>query len=250
MSRPETQASKGSPPDGLFVTTRWSVVLAAKDRDSPTSGAALEALCRQYWYPLYAFVRGSGYSAHDAQDLTQEFFARLLERDYLRTVEPEKGRFRTFLRMALRRFLANEWHRARTQKRGGGHHVISFDSTLAESRLAADPPGISPDQAYDRRWALALLWQVTERLEGEYAQAGRPQECQVLRPRLFAERGTIPYEEIGRQLGVSAGAARVATHRFRRRFRELFRQAVAATVADPDQVDAEVRHVLAMLSEG
>lgn len=251
MSGTETSAHRGGGLEPLFVTTRWSVVLTAKDLASPESASALEALCRQYWYPLYALVRGMGYAPHDAQDLTQEFFARLLAREYLRVVDPEKGRFRTFLRMALRRFLANEWEKARTQKRGGGIRPMAFDSALAEVRLQQDPSNmLTPDRAYDRRWALALLQQALGRLEREYDGAGRLEEFELLKPHLTAERGSIPYAELGVTLKTSEGAARVAIHRLRKRFREVFSATVADTVATPDDVDAEMAHVLAMLSQG
>ena len=145
-------------PRPLFVTTHWSVVLAAKDKASPGCAQALETLCQTYWFPLYAFVRGSGQSPHDAQDLTQAFFARLLAKDYLQVVMPEKGRFRTFLRMALKRFLANEWERLRAQKRGGDQTHVAFDTTMAEQRFLEERADArAPDLIYDRRWALTLL---------------------------------------------------------------------------------------------
>jgi RNA polymerase sigma-70 factor (ECF subfamily) len=249
MSTTESQARPPSPPHGLFLTTHWSVVLAAKDKTSPDCAQALETLCATYWYPLYAFVRGSGYSPHDAQDLTQGFFARLLAMDYLRVVGPEKGRFRTFLKMALKRFLAHEWQRSRAEKRGGGQPALSFDTALAEQRLQADrtdTPG--PDQIYDRGWALTLLGEVMGRLEREYSAAGRAGDLQRLKPYLTAERGGIPYAEIARSLQSTEGAARVAVHRLRRRFRDLFREAVAQTVSGRGEVDAELRHIIGVLS--
>jgi RNA polymerase sigma-70 factor (ECF subfamily) len=233
----------------LFVTTRWSVVLAAKDKASPASAEALEALCHIYWYPLYAFVRGSGHSPPDAQDLTQGFFVQLLSKDYLRVVEPEKGRFRTFLRMALRRFLAKEWERERAEKRGGGRGHLAFDTTLAEQRFqeeAAD--ALSPDLIYDRRWALTLLAEAMERLEHECAANGRAAEWLQFRPHLTADRGEIPYAGIAVALQTTEGAARVAVHRLRKRFRVLFREMIADTVSLPEEIDPELRHVLAALA--
>lgn len=246
---PETpQLIRGVP---LFVTTRWSVVLAARDPASPDSGAALETLCRTYWYPLYAFVRSLGHSPQDAQDLTQEFFARLLAKEYLRAVEPEKGRFRTFLRMAMKRFLAKEWERVRAQKRGGRNPHVSFDTAIGERLFQQDSgTSLGADRLYERRWALALLEEALARLGREQAEAGRSAEFDHLRPHLAAERGAIPYGELAAALGTSQGAARVAMHRLRKRFREVFREAIADTVSSPEEAEDERRHVLAALGEG
>lgn len=235
----------------LFVTTHWSVVLAAKDKNSPNSAQALETLCRTYWFPLYAFVRGLGRSQHDAQDLTQAFFARLLEKDYLKVVTPERGRFRTFLRMALKRFLANEWEKLRAQKRGGAQPHLSFDTDIAEQRFLEErATALAPDVVYDRRWALTLLDTASQRLEQEYAAAGKTSELRHLKPYLTAERGRIPYAEIATGLQGTEAAARVALHRVRKRFREVFREVVADTVATPAEVDPEMRHILEVLSQG
>ncbi len=232
-----------------FVTTHWSVVLRAKDKTSPDCQQALETLCRTYWYPLYAFVRGSGYSSHDAQDLTQGFFMRLLAKDYLRVVEPEKGRFRTFLKMALKRFLVHEWDKVRAEKRGGCHAGLSFDTALAEELFQKERAGThEPDQIYDRRWALTLLGEATAQLEREYTDSGKENELLQLKPYLTAERGSIPYETVASALQTSEGAARVALHRLRKRFRDVFRDVVAGTVSAPEDLDQEVRYVLAVLS--
>jgi len=231
----------------LFVTTRWSVVLAAQDRSSPDSAAALETLCRAYWYPLYAYVRRLGRSPHDAQDLTQEFFARLLAQDWLRVVTPEKGRFRTFLLVAIKRFLTNEWHRDMRQKRGAGQQPLSLDTAEAEHRFAVEPP-LTPDELYERRWAMTLLDESLERLHHEFARAGREQEFNSLKEWLTAERGSIPYGQIAGALGTTEGAARVAVHRMRKQFRQLFRQTIAETVDTASDVDAEMRHLVAVLS--
>lgn len=246
---PETSQPIGGAP--LFVTTRWSVVLAAKDPASPDSGAALETLCRTYWYPLYAYVRSLGHSPHDAQDLTQEFFARLLAKQYLRAVEPEKGRFRTFLRMAMKRFLAKEWGRVRAQKRGGRNTHVSFDTAIGERLFQQDGGApLGADRLYERRWALALLEDALARLGREQAEAGRSVEFVHLMPHLTAERGAIPYDELAAALGVGQGAARVAMHRLRRRFREVFRETIADTVTSQEDAEDELRHVLASLGEG
>ncbi len=234
-------------PQPLFVTTRWSVVLAAQDKSSPDSAAALEALCRAYWYPLYAYVRGAGRSPHDAQDLTQEFFARLLAQDWLRVVAPEKGRFRTFLLVTMKRFLMNEWRRGLAQKRGAGKQTLSLDTAEAEHRFAAEPP-LAPDELYERRWAMTLLDESLKRLEQEFTRAGRAAEFNCLKEWLTAERGGIPYQQIAATLGATEGAARVAVHRLRKQFRAFFRQTIAETVAADDDVEAEMRHLVSVLS--
>jgi len=251
MPTNESEGGAQTAPQGLFVTTHWSVVLAAKDKASPDCAQALETLCQTYWYPLYAFIRGSGYSPPDAQDLTQGFFARLLAKDYLRLVEPEKGRFRAFLKMALKRFLAREWERGQAEKRGGGRACLSFDTALAEQRFQAEAAdSLEPDQIYDRRWALTLLGEATARLEREYTAARKAGELQHLKPYLTAERGGIPYTELALALQTSEGAARVAVHRLRKRFRELFREVIAETVSGAEEAEEELRHVIGVLSRG
>ena len=245
-----SDSSQSTEGPSLFVTTHWSVVLAAKDKSSPDSAAALEALCRAYWYPLYAFVRRQGQPACDAQDLTQEFFARLLAKDYLAAAAQEKGRFRTFLRVALKRFLANEWDRARRLKRGGGHTPLSLDTEMGEERYQAERgDGLPPDRLYDRRWAMTLLEQTLGRLRVEHTAAGKTAEFERLKRVLMSDRGTIDYEALAAELGLSEGAARVAVHRLRKRFRELFRAAVADTVSGPEEVENELRYLVGVLGE-
>jgi RNA polymerase sigma-70 factor (ECF subfamily) len=225
------------------------VVQSAQASGSREANVALEALCRAYWYPLYAYVRRLGRSAHDAQDLTQEFFARFCEKEYLRAADRARGRFRTFLLVALKRFLANDWDRARAQKRGGGNVAVPIDTAFAESRYAADPAGAQPpERAYEHRWAMALLEQAMTHLRAEYERAGRTAEYEVLKQFLTVERGAIPYPAIAAALGVAESSARGAVHRLRKRFRELFRAEIAETIADPAEVDDEVRHVVAALS--
>jgi RNA polymerase sigma-70 factor (ECF subfamily) len=226
------------------------VVLSARDAGSPDAGAALESLCRAYWYPLYAYARRLGQSPHDAQDLTQEFFVRLLEKRWLANADREKGRFRTFLLTAFKRFLANEWDRAQAQKRGGQAPHLPLDTALAESRYETEPPAELPaDRLYERRWALALLDQTMARLRAEFEKAGHVAEFEQLKRFLTAERATIAYADVARESGLSAGAARVAVHRLRRRFREVFREEVTHTVAAAEDVDEELRHLLAALAE-
>ncbi len=247
---PAPESPEECPPSPLFVTTRWSVVLAAQDRAAPASAAALETLCGAYWYPLYALVRRQGHSPHDAQDLTQEFFARLLQKDYLRAAAREKGRLRTFLAVALKRFLANEWDRLRAQKRGGGVPLISFDATTAEQRYQQEGADtLSPDRIYERQWAMTLLQQALTRLRAEYAAARKEAEFEILKSALTADRGAIPYGDLANSLKTSEGAARVAVHRLRKRFREVFRATIADTVEDAAAVEDELRYVARVLGE-
>lgn len=240
---PESRASP------LFLTTRWSVVVSAQGGGTQEAQSALEALCGAYWYPLYAYVRRLGRSPHDAQDLTQDFFARLIEKDYLRTADRAKGRFRTFLLVALKRFSANEWDRAQAQKRGGGSAFVPFDTAFAESRYAVEPPPTLPaEREYEHRWAITLLAQAMTRLRTEYETAGRTGEFDELKGYLTAERGAIPYPAIAAALKATESGARGAVHRLRKRFRELFRMQIADTVSDAAEVDDEVKHVVAALS--
>jgi RNA polymerase sigma-70 factor (ECF subfamily) len=224
--------------------------LSARRKDSPQSAAALETLCRTYWYPLYAYVRRQGHSPPDAQDLTQEFFARLLQKDYLKAAAREKGRFRTFLIVALKRFLANEWDRVRAQKRGGGQPLLSLDTELAEQRYRIEPAEqATADKIYERRWALTLLDRTLARLREEFAATGRARDFDRLKVCLTAERGEISYAEIAAALGLSEGAARVAVHRLRKRFREVFREEIAHTVSGPEDIEEEVRYLMGVLAE-
>jgi len=228
----------------LFPATHWSVVLAARGGDEAASLRALEALCRAYWYPLYGFARRQGQSPHDAQDLTQGFFARLLEKHYLDAADRDKGRFRSFLLMAFKRFLAKEWERDRAQKRGGGQAALSLDTELAERRYQGEGAGhLAPDRAYERRWALTLLDQALAALRQDYQALGREAEFECLKGYLPAERGEIPYAEVAGRLEMTEGTARAAVHRMRSRFRALFRAEIARTVAAPEEVEDEVKHL-------
>lgn len=234
-----------------FVTTHWTAVLTAGQcADTTQAQAALEKLCRAYWYPLYAYVRRCGHSPHDAQDLTQEFFARLLEKQWLADVAPEKGRFRTFLLVVLKRFLANEWDRTHAAKRGGRHGPVSLDTEVAETRYQAEPvPELPADRVYERRWALTLIEQTLARLRCSFADAGKADEFECLKVFLTADRAAITYADVAAQLGLNEGAARVAVHRLRRRFREIFREEVAHTVAAAEDADEEMWHLLAALAD-
>lgn len=238
-----------SPPKACFVTTRWSVVLTAGRNDTTRAQEALSRLCETYWYPLYAYVRRRGRSPEDAQDLTQEFFARLLEHNWVGDADPAKGRFRTFLLTALSRFLANQWDRARSQKRGGSVPVLSLDTDVAEKRYLSDAAQtMTPDQIYDRQWAMTLLDRALSQLGKEHEQAGKVAEFDAMSPFLAAERGVIPYATVAAQLGLTEAAARQAVHRLRKRFREVFREEIAQTVAAPEEVEEEIRHLLVALS--
>ena len=233
----------------VFPPTRWSVVLAAARQPSPESASALEAICRSYWYPLYAYVRRSGQSAHDAEDLTQEFFCRLLEKRWLETADPGKGRLRTFLIVALKHFMANEWRRASAQRRGSGQVSVPMDTAFAESRYAAAPAGSLPaDETFDQQWALTLLDLTVSRLRAEFAAAGKPGDFTALKDTLIAAHGAIDYAAVAAQLGVSSGAARVAVHRLRKRFREIFREEISQTLAEGANLEEEVRYLAAALA--
>jgi len=232
-----------------FATTHWSIVVRAGQTDSPQSRGALETLCRAYWYPLYAHVRRQGHGVEDAQDLTQDFFARLLEKNYLRKADRSRGRFRTFLLTSLKHFLVNEWKQTNRQKRGGGRHIISLDAEETENRfLAESADERSPDKAFDRRWAIMVLDRVLDQLQAEFVVAGRGQVFEELKSSLTGENGESSYAEIGRRLGMTEGNLKVTVHRLRRRYRELLRKEVAQTVDDPEAIDDEIRALFSALS--
>jgi len=231
-----------------FPNTRWSVVLAATQRPSPESAAALESICRDYWYPLYAYVRRSGQSAHDAQDLTQEFFRCLLEKRWLEDANPDKGRLRTFLIVALKRFMSKAWRRASAQRRGGGASQVPIDTAFAESRYAVDAIALTPDETFDRQWALTLLDLSVHRLREEFRTAGKADDLEALKTCLTAERGAIDYASVAKRLGMNDGAARVAVHRLRKRFREIYREEISQTLAVGADLDGELRHLAAALA--
>ena len=237
------------PPESFF-TTHWSVVLAAGRSDTPRARAALGWLCETYWYPLYAFVRRSGYDPHDAKDLTQEFFARLLEHNWLSQANQHRGRFRSFLLAAMKHFLANEWNKARTRKRGGQVFLLSLDDDSAEHRYAEEPHAdTTPENLFERRWALGLLEGVLGRLEAEYRREGKEVLFAALSGSLTMQRSLLPYSTLASQLGMEEGAVRVAVHRLRQRYRLLLRQEVANTVAVPEEIDEEMRHLFQVLLE-
>jgi RNA polymerase sigma factor (sigma-70 family) len=237
--------------EARFALTHWSVVLAAGRSDSVLARDALEKLCRAYWFPIYAFVRRRGHSPHDAQDLTQEFFARLLEKNYLADVDRARGRFRSFLLGAVKHFLANEWDKARAQKRGGGKIPVPIDFSTAETSFGIEPADRwTAEKIFDRRWALALLEQVLRRLREEHVRDGKERLFDQLKPTLTEASRSIPYAEIATRLGSSEGAVKVAVHRLRLRYRELLRAEIADTVSSPEEVEDEIRQLFRTLSGG
>jgi RNA polymerase sigma-70 factor (ECF subfamily) len=242
---PSTNTSGSERNAGRFEATRWSIVLAAKGGDGTLGRDALEILCTTYWYPLYAFLRRAGRSPHDAQDLTQGFFAHLLGKGGLGTVERAKGRFRTFLLASLKNFLADELDRAQAQKRGGGHCAISLDAVDAEERYAVEPRDeLSPDRLFDRRWAVTVIEQALAKLGAEFAASGKGALFAALKPLLTAAVAAPPYAEIGAAFGMNEGAVKTAVHRLRQRYGAALRAEIAETVGTASEVDAELRHLL------
>jgi RNA polymerase sigma-70 factor (ECF subfamily) len=245
----ENTTPAGIPAQGIFATTHWTRVLVAGSGASPQADAALEELCRIYWYPLYAYVRRQGHSREDAEDLTQGFFARLLEKKYLEGVTSEKGQFRAFLLMAVKRFIANEWDRANTQKRGGGVAPLSLDWQDADARYQINPADLlSPDKLYDRAWAMILLERVIIRLRDEHVAEGKAAQYEQLKPFLMTAKSELPYLEAATALNMNEGAVRVAVHRLRRRYRQLLREEIAQTLANPAQAEEEMQALFSALA--
>jgi RNA polymerase sigma-70 factor (ECF subfamily) len=245
----EHSSKSSCAPGDIFATTHWTVVLAAGQRHTPQSDSALEELCRTYWFPLYAYVRRRGHAKADAEDLVQAFFARLLGKNFLAGVGSEKGKFRAFLLAALKHFLANEWDKSQAQKRGGGEIPLSLDWQTADTKFqvaATNEP--SPDKAFDREWALALLAKVIERLQKECEVDGKAKLFEQLKMFLMAGGSNSAQSEVSKSLGMEEGAVRVAIHRLRKRYRVLLRDEIAQTVADESQVDAEMRALFGAFS--
>jgi RNA polymerase sigma factor (sigma-70 family) len=248
MPRSSIAFSKSNPSDAAFTTTRWTRVFLARGGKSMAAREALGDLCQTYWYPLYAFIRRSGYTREDAQDLAQEFFARLLSRDWLAQVDESKGRFRSFLLAALKHFLANELDKARALKRGGGQQLIPLDGVAAETHYRLEPAHVeSPDKIFERRWAIQILDKALASLQQEHVHDGKGVVFDALKECLAGSRESIPYAELAPQLGVSVGALKVMVHRFRGRYRDLLREQVARTVDEPGQIEGEMRHLLEVL---
>jgi len=231
-----------------FITTQWSAVLSAARDDSPESAQAMTQLCQAYWYPLYSYIRRKGRQPEDAQDLTQEFFARLIEKRWLAEIEPSGGRFRSFLLTAVNRFLANEYDRSTALKRGGGRQLVSWDQQEAEERYLREPiTEQTPERIFDRRWALALLDRALARLQEELTQAGKTAHFNSLNTFLSREPDGGEYSLAAASLGISAGAVGVAVHRLRHRYREIVRAEVASTLIDPAEVEREMQDLFAAL---
>jgi RNA polymerase sigma-70 factor (ECF subfamily) len=235
---------------GDFTTTHWSVVLQAGDTDSVEASHALETLCCSYWYPLYAYIRRHGHSPHDAQDLTQEFFARLLERKYLRLADRNQGRFRTFLLTSLKNFLINDWKKGNREKRGGGQKLFSLDEQTAETRFATEPVAAQPpDSLYDRGWAAVLLDRAFAALRAEFEQSGKADLFERLKVFVWGQKNALSYAEMAAELNMTESAVKVAVHRLRQRYGELLRAEVAQTVSTPAEVNEELRYLVSVIRE-
>jgi RNA polymerase sigma-70 factor (ECF subfamily) len=245
FSKPATPHS-----DAPFATTHWTVVLAAGSPDSSRYREALDALCQAYWFPLYAYLRRRGYEVHQAEDYTQAFFTRLLEKDTLKRADPARGRFRTFLLVSLKNFVAGEWDRARALKRGGRWHAVPFDIQEAETRYAAETAAdVSAEKLFERSWALTVLQRAFIQLQAEYGQADRAPLFDALKVRLSGDQDATPYREVAATLGMTEVAVSAAAHRLRQRYRELVRREIAQTVNTSEQVDDEVRALFAALGD-
>ena len=251
---PMSENPAAIPPKGelarqsVFPTTHWSLVLATGRGDVPQAQDALEKLCQIYWHPLYACVRRRGYSQADAEDLTQEFFAWLLERNWLEGADQQRGRFRSFLQVSFNRFLANEWDRATRQKRGGGR-IVSLQFEEAESGFVREPvDNVTPEQSYEWCWASTLLDQVLTRLGAEYAGQGKAELFEELRPCLLGERAAQPYAVLAAKLDMTEGSMKVAVYRLRQRYRQLLRDEIAHTVAKPEEIEEELRHLFTVVA--
>ena len=232
-----------------FRTTHWSVVLAAGQTTTPQSAAALETLCQRYWYPLYAYLRRHGRSPHDAQDLTQSFFAHLLANHRLQTVHPAKGRFRSFLLVSLKNFLANEWDKAQALKRGAQFSFISVDAEMGEGRLRQElSHDATPDKAFEPSWALTLLETVLGQLKKEYARAEKPALFDALQGYLSGDKDAVPYAEMAARLNLTEAALKMSVRRLQRRFGEMLRAEIAHTVSRPEEIEEEIRALFAAVS--
>jgi len=231
-----------------FNTTLWTEVMLAGETASPESAAALESLCRTYWYPLYAFVRRQGHDAHSAQDLTQSFFSDLLQKRSLNALDREKGKFRSYLLARLKNFLANEWTYERRQKRGSGQAIFSLDEALAEGRYGQEPQdAATPERLYERRWAQTILDEVFRKLAMDYEGAEQAKRFETLKVFLVETEDAVSYAAAAGRLGMTESAVKSAIHRLRQRYRELFRAEIANTVATSSEVDEEIRYFFSVL---
>ena len=231
-----------------FAATRWTIVLAAGRKTSVHSQQAMESLCETYWYPIYAYARRRVADVNDAHDLTQAFFAELLEKNYVRSATPERGRFRAFLLTAFKHFLSKQRERAKAQKRGGGRAAIPLDFDSADSRYNIEPSsGLTAEQLYDQQWAVTLLGQIMERLEVEFEQAGKAKQFDELRGFIIGDHAGTTYAQVAEKLSMTEGAAKKSASRMRRRYGELLREEIAQTVAVPEEVEDEIRNLFAIL---
>ncbi len=247
--RTEHSDSECEPHGGLFATTHWSVVLAAGDRNTPESAEALERLCGGYWYPLYHYVRRRGYSPEDAQDLTQQFFARFLEKSSFALADPARGRFRTFLLKSIQHFLADDWKRTHRVKRGGGTFQVPLDAVEAEARYVAElADTMTPERAYEERWAMALVEKVLDQTRRDYASAGKEGLFDALQDFLWGPECALSHAVLAKNLGLTETALRAAVHRLRENYRERLRAEVAQTVDEPGEVDAELHYLIGIIA--
>jgi len=244
----ETTEAPGAVAQPLFATTHWSVVLAAGQGDTPQSAAALEQLCRAYWYPIYAYVRRQGHSPEDAQDLTQDFFVHWLAKGFPCGATPERGKFRSFLLSSLRHFLVDQHRHAAAVKRGGGQQMISLDAAQAEERFRLEPQHeLTPEKLYEREWAMTLLDRARLRLREEYSAAGKADVYEQLQGFPLTEKSDDSFQQAASELGMTVSALKSVVHRLRARYRELVREEVAHTVADPAELNEEARHLIAVI---
>jgi len=236
------QSDSPAHPAWRFASTRWSLVAAAGQGASPEAQQALATLCQTYWYPLYAYARRHLGKVEDAQDATQEFFAQLLEKDYLQAADPNRGKFRSFLLTAFKNFLSKERDRAKAQKRGGGRRVLPLDFQAGENRYHLEPADrATPESLFERRWALTLLEQALNLLRQEYVGAGKHILFENLKAALTGDGVLEPYSQIGEKLAMSESAVKVAVHRLRQRYKELLRGEIAQTVANDEEIEVELR---------
>jgi RNA polymerase sigma factor (sigma-70 family) len=232
----------------VFATTHWSVVISAGRSSSPDSKQALEALCETYWYPLYAYARRQVPDVHEAHDLTQEFFSELLEKNYVDTATPERGRFRGFLLTAFKHFMSKQWEKSKTQRRGGGRTPISLDFVSADSKYNIEPSeGLTAEQFYDRQWAVTLLGKIMEQLEGEFDRDGKAKQFDLLKGYIVGDHVGVTYANVATELNMTEAAVKMSASRMRRRYRELLREEIGQTVDAPEEVDQEIRNLLATL---
>ena len=241
--------NEGSLGQSAFRTTHWSVISAAGAEDSVGARKALEQLCTLYWFPIYAFIRRWGHSTHAAQDLTQDFFFRLLDKRHIERADRNRGRFRTFLLTSVKHFLADQHDRAHAEKRGGGQVPVSIDVEIAEGRYLAEPvENETPEKVYERRWANTLLERVVAQLGADFAETGKSEFFKELTPFLWGRKSGTPYREIGDRFGMTESAVKMTVSRLREKYRQLLQVEIAHTVATPEEIEDEIRHLISVFS--